>query len=142
MVAPQKICPPGTCKCDLIWEKKDLLQVKLRILKLDILDRLGGASPMTSVLEEKGCGSFETSMNTEGGEDVLRPQARGPPGPPKAGRGQEGLSSRTCRGNATLHPDFGLLAPRTVREQISVALSLPVCHHMLWHLRNQSIQVV
>lgn len=81
-------------------------------------------------------------MTTEAEEDVLRPQAKRPPEPPKARRGQKGLSSRACGGNAALHPNFGLLAPGTIREQISVALSLPVCCHMVRRPRNRSVQVV
>ena len=56
--------------------------------------------------------------------------------PLEAGREKQGSSPRAFRGSREgpcWHLDFGLPASRTVRGQVSIVLSAPVCSSLLWH---------
>ena len=78
----------------------------------------------------------EGHTKTEEEMGVMQPHVQEQLEPPEAGREKEGSSPRAFRGSKDgpcWHLDFGLLASRTVRGQVSIVLSPPVCGSLLWH---------
>ena len=63
-------------------------------------------------------------VKTEAETGVILLQAKEHQEPPEAGRGKEGFSPVGFRGSMALeYLNFGLLASRTVREEISVVIN-------------------
>lgn len=137
---PQKICRPGTCKCDLIWNRCFADVVELRIWWWDHPGWTGWARSPKAHLSirdrEEEIYRGEGHEETEAEIVVMLLQAKEHQGfltAPEAGRELgNGFSLRAHRRSQFCqHLEFGLLVSRLVRKIIAVVLKPPNLGNLL-----------